>query len=230
MNSIYTSGEYLQNTQTWHIEDSAWKARQILRGMKEFHLVPETVCEVGCGAGEILNQLYQVMPSHNRFTGFEISPQAFEMCRQREKDRLVFRNEDILATTENYDLLLVMDVFEHIPDYMGFLTAMRERAAYKIFHIPLELTVRGLFFGDALLSSRRTMGHLHYFDRSTALSTLEDCGYRILGDFYTFWQGELPHRMPKSRTERLIMHLLKSWNQHVSVRLLGGHSLLVVAQ
>jgi SAM-dependent methyltransferase len=230
MNGMYTSGEYLQNTQTWHIEDSAWKARQILRGMNECHLVPETVCEVGCGAGEILNQLYQLLPSHTRFTGFEISPQAFEMCREREKDRLVFRNEDILATTENYDLLMVIDVFEHIPDYMGFLRAIKERAKYKIFHIPLELTVRSLFFGDALPASRRTMGHLHYFDRSTALATLEDCGYSILGDFYTFWQGELPHRFPKSRVERLIMCWLKTWNQHFAVRLLGGHSLLVVTR
>ncbi|HTG82241.1 MAG TPA: methyltransferase domain-containing protein [Geobacteraceae bacterium] len=230
MNGMYTSGEYLQNTQTWHVEDSAWKARQILRGMREHHLAPETVCEVGCGAGEILNQLYEALPPHTRFTGFEISPQAFALCREREKERLVFRNEDILATPETYDLLLAVDVFEHVPDYLGFLTALREKAMFKIFHIPLELTVRSLFFGDALPASRRTMGHLHYFDRSTALAALEDCGYAVLGDFYTFWQGELPHRVPKSFLDRLAMRCLKAWNEDLAVRVLGGHSLLVVAR
>ena len=29
MENIYTSGQYLETTQTWHAEDSPWKAKQI---------------------------------------------------------------------------------------------------------------------------------------------------------------------------------------------------------
>jgi hypothetical protein len=28
---MYTSSEYLENNPTWHLEDSLWKARQILK-------------------------------------------------------------------------------------------------------------------------------------------------------------------------------------------------------
>ena len=230
MSDLYTSGAYLQTHPTWHTEDSPWKAKQILRGLVELDIHPKSVCEVGCGAGEILHQLCLEMPSDVHFTGFEISPQAFQMCKEREKERLTYRNEDfLLAAQPFYDVLLVIDVFEHIPDYMSFLKALRSRATYNVFHIPLELTVKFVLHRDALVLGRRSQGHLHYFNRSTALATLEDCGYTILKDFYTFWEGELPNRRPKHLRRRLAMRLLKAWNQDLAVRVLGGHALLVVA-
>ncbi len=61
LEEIYTSGEYLAKNPTWHIEDSSWKAMQIIRMIAQNHLAPKTICEVGCGAGEILKQLQEVM-------------------------------------------------------------------------------------------------------------------------------------------------------------------------
>jgi cyclopropane fatty-acyl-phospholipid synthase-like methyltransferase len=52
------------------------------------NIQPKLIGEIGCGAGEILNQLYLQMPEDVRFTGYEISPQAYELCKQRENNRL----------------------------------------------------------------------------------------------------------------------------------------------
>ena len=54
MSGMYTSGEYLEKNPHWHAADSPWKAGQILKMIQKNGLHPATVCEVGCGAGEIL--------------------------------------------------------------------------------------------------------------------------------------------------------------------------------
>jgi ubiquinone/menaquinone biosynthesis C-methylase UbiE len=54
---IYTNGDYIKKNPTWHVENSAWKAEQILTMLSKHNLTPQTICEVGCGAGEILAQL-----------------------------------------------------------------------------------------------------------------------------------------------------------------------------
>ena len=67
LESIYTSGEYLQKNPTWHVEESPWKATQILRMMKQSGITPKTIREVGCGAGEVLKQLQEKMEETARF-------------------------------------------------------------------------------------------------------------------------------------------------------------------
>ncbi len=45
--SIYEDGAYLKRNHNWHIEDSAWKAQQVVGLLKSEQ--PKTVAEVGCG-------------------------------------------------------------------------------------------------------------------------------------------------------------------------------------
>ena len=116
--SMYQTGAYVERNPTYHVEDSAWKADQILRMLEKHDLRPRSICEVGCGAGEILKQLQSRLTAATQFVGYEISPQAYALCRERENERLRFFCEDLLATeTVAFDLLLCLDVFEHVEDY-----------------------------------------------------------------------------------------------------------------
>ena len=58
MKNIYENGRYFDKNPAWHTEDSPWKARQILSCLNRNHIRPKSVCEVGCGAGEVLSQLH----------------------------------------------------------------------------------------------------------------------------------------------------------------------------
>ena len=71
---MYTQGGYIIKNPTYHIEDSTWKANQIIKIIRRNNLSPNSICEVGCGAGEILNQLYLNLPKGILFNGYEISP------------------------------------------------------------------------------------------------------------------------------------------------------------
>ncbi len=64
---IYTSGEYLEKNPNWHVEESPWKAKQVTRMTTRNHVVPKTICEVGCGAGEVLRQLQEQMDNECLF-------------------------------------------------------------------------------------------------------------------------------------------------------------------
>ncbi len=227
---LYTSGAYQEKNPTWHVEESPWKARQILRILAKHHLAPKTICEVGCGAGEILKQLQQQMSSDCRFWGYDISPQALELAQTRANDRLQFKLADIRQEQHAFfDLLLVMDVVEHLEDCFSFLREIKSRGRYKILHIPLDLSVQTLLRPNALLKVRQAYGHLHYFTKETALAMLRDTDYEVLDYFYTSRAIEMPTRELPRKLLKLPRAILGTIHQDIAAHLLGGWSILVLA-
>jgi len=228
--NIYLNAEYAQKNPTYHVERSAWKAEQILKMMRTNNLDVNTIAEIGCGAGEILRQLQCQLPKKLNFSGYEISPQALQLCKQRENDRLNFYQEDLLAVDcKPFDLLLCMDVIEHIDDYIGFVQQLRSKAHKIIFHIPLDMSVQTVLRRKPILHVRSKVGHIHYFMKDTALATLTEAGYEVLHWFYTPGSITTPQSL-KARTMMLPRKLLFSLDQNIAVRVLGGYSLLVLVQ
>jgi hypothetical protein len=229
--NIYLTGEYYKRNPTWDIEDSPWKASKILKIINRNKLQPHSICEVGCGAGEILNQLYLHMPYDVSFTGYEVSPQAFELCKTRSKDRIHFNLKNILDEDKAFfDMILAIDVFEHIEDYMGFLRKLRGKAIYKIFHIPLDLSLRTVLFHYPLLKDRHDVGHIHYFTKETAIATLIDTGYEIIDYFYTAASVDLPAKSVLSFLARGPRKIMFALNKDLAARVLGRYSLMVLAK
>ncbi len=230
MKNIYRDGEYIKNNPLYHVEDSPWKAQQVLKMLNRHNLQIASVCEIGCGAGEILRQLQIHLPDKITFHGFEISPQAFNLCKQRENERLHFYCEDLLSTnTQNFDVLLCIDVFEHVEDYIGFLIKLRSKAMHKIFHIPLDISVQSVLRCTPIVQARAKVGHLHYFMKETALLTLQDTGYEIVDHFYTP-SGIDRGKSLKAKLAKLPRRIFFHITPDLAVRVLGGYSLLVLAR
>ena len=231
METIYTDGTYLRNNPDWHVDDSPWKAKHVARMLDRHGIVPQTVCEIGCGAGEILRSLSTHLEPSTKFFGYEISPNAYKICSQKANDRFTFKLANLLDETNvRFDLAMAMDVFEHVEDYFGFLRKLRDKAQYKIFHIPLELSAQEVLRGKPLLNARRNVGHIHHFSKETALATLEDCGYTVLDHFYTSGRTDLGGLGWKSQLMRIPRQALYRVNPDAAVRALGGYSLLVLAR
>lgn len=224
-----TNSEYLQNNPTWHTEDSPWKAKHILKMLGRNPIDVKSVVEVGCGAGEILNQLYSAMPGDVNFTGYDISGDAINFAKQREKERLKFKHENFLHIEESCDLLLLIDVFEHVDDYLGFLRTCKTKAKYTLFHIPLDISVQAVW-RNKLISERKTVGHLHYFTKETALATLADSGYEIVDLFFTAATLDLPRHTFLSKLAVFPRKLMFKINKDFAAKLLGGFSLLILTK
>lgn len=229
--TIYTETEsdYLKENPTWHVEDSPWKAKQIAAMLSQNNIHPESITEIGCGVGEILSQLCSKLPDNVTFKGYEISPDAYKMALSRAHERLTFKKEDLLSQEdEASDVLLVIDVFEHVEDYISFVKKCQRKAKYKIFHIPLDISVLAVL-RDTIMLGRKKYGHLHYFSKETALATLADNGYKIIDHFYTAGGIDLPRTL-KAKLAKFPRLLLYKLNKDFAVKLLGGHSLLVLAE
>jgi len=230
MAEMYTDGTYLENNPTWHVQDSPWKANHIKTIIDRNGLNPNSVCEVGCGAGEILKQLSGHYPE-TEFYGYEISPQAFALCNKKSTANLSFRLQDLLDDDSAYfDIAMAIDVFEHVEDYFGFLRKLRKKAEYKIFHIPLDLSVQKVFRYTSILERRADVGHIHYFTKETALETLKDTGYEIVDYFYTGSAIELPDVGWKASLLKIPRKVAFSVSEDWTVRILGGYSIMVLAR
>ena len=228
--NIYMDGVYLEKNPLWHIDESPFKVRQILRMMKQNGMDPKTVCEVGCGAGEVLKLLQDTMDYTCRFQGYDISPHALAMCEGRANDRLHFKLADISQDQGAFfDLMLILDVFEHVEDYFGFLKGIRSKSDLKIFHIPLDLSVQAVLRKRGLLTRRENFGHIQYFTKETALQTLKDVGYDVVDYFFTPRCIELGDQMAQ-KVARLPRRMCFAIHKDLTVRILGGYSLLVLAR
>lgn len=242
---LYTNGEYLKKNPQWHVHESPWKVQEITHMLMRNHLFPQTICEVGCGAGEVLRLLQQKLDPNCSFWGYEVAPQAFEMCQERANERLQFQLKDF--TREQgvyYDLILMMDVIEHLDDYSTFLRDIKGKSQYKIIQLPLDLSVRSILFGE-VGHYRERFGHLHYFTKEVALQMLDEMGYEVLDYFYT---AEPVEPLPNSVDQPTLIQMKKylGWtrrsiprwsaqlcfalNEDVAARIWGQWRLLLLAK
>jgi len=228
---LYSDGTYLQNNPDWHAGGSAWKAGQIATMLHRNGVRPADVCEIGCGAGEVLIELANRLPNGVRFSGYEISSDAYAICAAKSTSTIEFQHADMLTLDRHFDVALAIDVFEHVEDYLDFLRRLRQKARYKIFHIPLELSWLMLARSNSLLDMRRSVGHLHHFSKETALATLEDAGYTVYEYVYTAaFNSGLYELTWKQRMLRNPRRAFARIAPDSAARIMGGYSLLVLAE
>ena len=103
---IYTDGSYLEKNPTWHVEESPFKVKYITELLRRNALPIKSVCEAGCGVGEVLRLLQMELPPETEFTGFDIAPAAHELSKSRENAHLHFKFADITAEQNlSFDLI-----------------------------------------------------------------------------------------------------------------------------
>ena len=135
----------------------------------------------------------------------------------------------VFADGAYFELILVLDVIEHLQDYFQFLCDLKGKGRHKIFHIPLDLCVQTVFRKHALLKRRDMYGHLHYFTKETAVEALRETGYESLDCFYTPRANALG-TAAMQRLLKLPRKIFFTLHRDLAVRVLGGYSLLVLAR
>ncbi len=226
----YLDGTYLKQNPDWNVSDSPWKVQQILGILKRNQIAPRTICEIGCGAGEVLRLLQQNMDSGCELWGADVSWQAIEMCQARANDKLHFALlGDEWWSAKPFNLVMAIDVLAHVEDYRGFLRKLKTIGTYKLLHIPLDLSVQHLLREKNMVCSREQHAHLHYFTRRTAMFVLADLGYEIVDWCYTPRMIDQPGHW-RSRLLRGPRKMLFVLHRDFAVNLLGGFSLMVLAK
>ena len=230
LESRYHDSEYLRNNPSWDAEDSPWKAYRIVELIEKNNLSPSSIVEVGCGAGEVIKSVWKHFDGKVPCQGYEISEDAYGICKEKNENNLEYYLSDFFDSEKYFDILLMIDVFEHVPDYLGFLEKGKCRSEYKIFHIPLDMNVSSVFRVSPITYVRGKVGHLHYFNKETALASLKDTGYEIIDHSYTAGSIDLQHSNIKTKLMTIPRRILFKFSADLAARLLGGFSLLVLAK
>ena len=238
---FYTSKRYIKNNPGWHVEASPWKASVMLQAIERNHLRPQSVCEIGCGAGEILKILQTHLDDDCAFRGYDIAPDAIRFAKSRENSSLRFFLGDVRNDSRYFcDLMLIIDTLEHFENCFELLRDIKTKSTYKIFELPLDVSVQSVLW-NKLPEYRHATGHLHFFSKDIALEVIESAGYEILDCFYAIppFGGlglrPLPFPLNFIRTaqralQRLPRALLYALNHDLAARVFGDWKLIVLAK
>jgi len=226
--AMYQDGTYLKHNENWHQGDSPYKSRLVIKAITRNTLSFARCADVGCGAGLITELVARRFPDA-AFTGFELSPDARVFWEKRARlPNLGYRNENLFDIDDRFDLVVCMDVFEHVEDYFGFLKGLRQKAKYFVFNVPLDMNVAKIL-SPGIRNAREKLGHLHYFNAYSAVRTLEDCGFRVMDQYFGAKFTAIPPRNLKQAVILPFRLMTLAFGHRFASSTFGGLSLVVTA-
>jgi len=130
------------------------------------------ILEIGCGTGgnlEILSNLGEV-------TGLDVSKYALDFCRKRGVNNLVLgRAEKTNFPSESFDLILMLDVLEHIKDdkkAIGETRRILKEGGYFLVTVPAYQFIWS--------EHDEILGHYRRYSISDFSKKLEEAGFDII--------------------------------------------------
>lgn len=230
MTTRYADGRYLAENPRWHAEDAPHKADAVLRLIDRLGWSPATVIDVGCGTGDVLAALRRRLDATGRagvtLAGWDPSPDA--ATRWRRADRVALHAGEAAQAGAHADLVLALDVSEHVDDDVAFLASLRRVAPRVILRMPLDDSLLDTLRPARKLAARARYGHVHAYTRARALARVTEAGWSVVGTAY----DRVP---PTTDTARQVLvdavrRLVTRAAPDLAVDLLGGWSLMVAAE
>ena len=235
----YVNGEYLSKHSTWHIEHSQRKAQELRSVIphgyleKIFNGDSKHVVEIGCGVGGVLSSFAKTLRDEsfdNEPIGYDISPDAIRMAKERFGDSVKFVNSVESADVEKASLLLLIDVLEHMVNPTEFLRSVKDRSRYLIIRLPLDKSLWNVVFGK-LPKLKEELGHLHYYDYKAALALLHESGFKVMNyNFVNNFSDETNRRSLVSKIIYPVRAFTSMLSPSVNSRLFGGNSIVIFAE
>jgi SAM-dependent methyltransferase len=226
----YISKDYFNNNPSWDIEDSLWKSVFVDKLLRSNGITLESICDLGCGAGGVLAELRLKYPRAKLY-GYDIAPDAEAFWPQHKQKNINFFSGDFLKLNkETYDVILLLDVIEHLADPFSFLSGLSDKAKYFVFHFPLDLSAINVLREKPILHAREKTGHIHYFTKNLALALINECGFKVIEWQYSEVAFSGPRHSLKTKLANIPRMILQTINKELGVRVLGGESLFVLVQ
>ena len=170
------------------------------------------ILEVGAGAGGTLKWLKTIYPEA-RTTGIELNPELCEELKRNVDLAIIGNVDQCLERLSSYDLILFLDVLEHVVDSANTLRNVVQRlenGGHVIVSVPniahfqvsVPLLMRRRFiYQDAGILDRT---HVRFFVEATAIELLNDANLIVTMGLLSGLQG------PKSKIfNQLSFGLLK---------------------
>jgi 2-polyprenyl-3-methyl-5-hydroxy-6-metoxy-1,4-benzoquinol methylase len=185
----HTLGPVSEVVSTTSYEKSSTRKRVAHASYSRFHgrisglvapVKPAHVLDAGCGEGETLERLRHLMPG--RITGIDKNPDHITMASERLPG-VDFRVGDVCKTEfgdNTFDLVLCLEVLEHLPDPDAALRELNRVARGSIVvSVPYEpwfrigFAIGNIFRGQYLARLGDYPGHVQHWNPRTFGALLE---------------------------------------------------------
>lgn len=185
-----------------------WKVRKLIQ-LIPADFVVKNILEVGCAFGVLLNNLSDRLHIKTRI-GIDISGNNIEVAKSLYPDCNFFHGtlEEFIrvipAEIQNrrFDLIVLSDIVEHIPDDLGFLKMVKKTSSYVLLNLPLEKSfkTRNRQYGE-----QDPSGHLRSYDKDLAIQLVGMAGFEVITSFTSIASSDkLFYEMyKKNRTSRV---------------------------
>lgn len=173
MRDLYTDGTYIKQNPTLHVEDSEYKFFYIKQLLDE--IKPKNnhikILDIGGGAGIIglkVCEYFLKMGTEISFYALDLSKEMLEIQRKNNPYICEIINEPLesLDSNQHFDLILMIDVIEHIPDKDKIANQINNISEYVVYNIPIEINLVDLMRnikGNYYKGQTATIGHIHFF-------------------------------------------------------------------
>ncbi len=185
-----------------------WKARNLVKLVPENFNV-ENILEVGCAFGVLLNNIADRLDIKKRI-GVDISGKSIAVAKELFPDCDFFQGTfdefiDVKLKgpgNEKFDLVILSDIIEHVPDDLGFLKSVKNYASHVLLNLPLEksFSTRNRQYGE-----QDPSGHLKCYDEKLAVDLVTNAGFEIEASFTStaFFDRKFYEVYKRNREERV---------------------------
>ncbi len=234
----YLSGDYTKKNHSYHMEDSEFKWKNFSNILKKsnfnFNQI-NSITEVGCGSGQILNEAKKSNFFHKEciLEGYDINPDAIKIAKNNS-NQINFFNEDFINLNTNIkDIIIAADVFEHTQDSYDFLTKLKKKGNFFLFNIPIEISLFSMMRKKNIFKhSYNNVGHLHFYTMRTSLLLLESTGFEVIN--YNLVNNRFKNLKDKKNLASLLIsipqYILEIFSKNLACSIFGGYSLIVLAK
>jgi len=220
------------------MEDSEFKWKNFSNILKKsnfnFNQI-NSITEVGCGSGQILNEAKKSNFFHKEciLEGYDINPDAIKIAKNNS-NQINFFNEDFINLNTNIkDIIIAADVFEHTQDSYDFLTKLKKKGNFFLFNIPIEISLFSMMRKKNIFKhSYNNVGHLHFYTMRTSLLLLESTGFEVIN--YNLVNNRFKNLKDKKNLASLLIsipqYILEIFSKNLACSIFGGYSLIVLAK
>lgn len=229
--ALYTSGVYLEHSPDWSEQEAAEKSRCALQLFKKANLNNiQSILDVGCGSGGVLDGICAGSPSVTRAIGIDTAPEAIEIGiglrgPNSKIELLVTRLDQI---SERFDLVMASHVIEHVSNYDEFLDELSKRSNLLYINIPIEINV----FYAARKNSHRTVfekyGHVNFYTETFFDEYVKMRGYSIVAKGYGTEFRSQDRRGILGYAVYFLRETLGYFSRSFAMRMLGGFTYQVI--
>lgn len=160
-----------------------------------------SVLDMGCGEGTLLKMIAETYP-HVALAGSELSETALNYCREQLPQANLFHLDIVRDDVSglSYDLIILMQVLEHLKDDLAALKKLRRMCQGSILiSVP----------GGELDDHGRRMGHYRHYTKEGLALKMEQAGFRVVRAFSCGWPvhsvfyRQLVRHLPQQAVEQV---------------------------